>query len=111
MKKTVKGLQAHFMKGYWLSYIINPCPKNWNDDLKSPRSHRRHHFVNIDKYRRSAESLLPHTETHPHTPKTGMYGFFDVNELPEQTGRTAEIGTAGKKKIPCKLYPARDLWW
>ena len=48
---------------------------------------------------------------HPHTPKKGMYGFFDVDELLEQTDRTAEIETIGEKKNPCKRYPARVLWW
>ena len=53
------------------------------------RSHRFYHFVNIDKYRRSAGSLLPYTEMHPHTLNSAMYGFLDVNELPEQTGGMA----------------------
>ena len=53
------------------------------------RSHRFYHFVNIDKYRRSEKSLLPHTEMHPHTLNFLMYGFLDVNELPEETGDTA----------------------
>ncbi len=53
------------------------------------RSHRFYHFVNIDKYVRSEESLLPYTEMHPHTLNSAMYGFLDVNELPEQTGGMA----------------------